>query len=96
MNRQFMRAAVWCLVVLLSLSSQASSSVSAAPDLFAHPNQGARPSSVGEAPAVDTDIAWPMAGATPQRTSWTQEQVPTAAYLAAHRNEAGNGMLYPQ
>jgi hypothetical protein len=39
---------------------------------------------------------WPMAGANPQRTSWTSEQVPSAAYMAARRNRQGNGMLYPQ
>ncbi len=45
--------------------------------------------------AVVTE-GWSMAGANPQRTSWTPEQVPSAAYMAAHRNQWGNGMLYPQ
>src|SRR5512143_916905 len=39
---------------------------------------------------------WTMAGANAQRTSWSPEQVPSAAVLAAHRNEADNGKLYPQ
>ncbi len=42
------------------------------------------------------DITWSMAGANPQRTSWTPEQVPSAAYMASHRNEWENGKLYPQ
>jgi hypothetical protein len=47
-------------------------------------------------PVVITSTGWSMAGANPQRTSWTSEQVPSAAYMAAHRNTWGNGMLYPQ
>ena len=39
---------------------------------------------------------WSMAGANPQRTSHTEEQVPSAQYMAAHRTDWGNGMLYPQ
>lgn len=39
---------------------------------------------------------WPMAGANPERTSWTPEQVPSAEYLAAHRNQWNNGKLYLQ
>jgi outer membrane protein assembly factor BamB len=39
---------------------------------------------------------WPMAGANPQRTSWTNEQVPSAEYMASHRNQSGNGLLRPQ
>ena len=44
----------------------------------------------------EESAGWPMAGANPQRTSWTSEQVPSAAYIAAHRNQSGNGLLYPQ
>jgi len=51
---------------------------------------------VVQKPSVPAEVAWPMAGANPQRTSWTPEQVPSAEYLSAHRNEFGNGMLYPQ
>lgn len=40
--------------------------------------------------------SWFMAGANPQRTSWVPEQVPSAAYLAAHRDDFNNGLLYPQ
>jgi outer membrane protein assembly factor BamB len=51
-------------------------------------------------PAADSAAAsgtdWPMAGANPQRTSHTLEQVPSAAYLAANRTTANNGMLSPQ
>jgi outer membrane protein assembly factor BamB len=47
-------------------------------------------------PNPGSTVGWPMAGANPQRTSWTSEQVPSAAYMAAHRNEWGNGLLYPQ
>jgi hypothetical protein len=46
--------------------------------------------------AVSNTVGWSMAGANPQRTSWTSEQVPSAAYLAAHRRTWNNGMLYPQ
>ena len=45
---------------------------------------------------VVSNATWSMAGANPQRTSWTAEQVPSAEYLASHRNEWGNGALYPQ
>src|SRR5512136_2239901 len=42
----------------------------------------------GDAPTANEDAtadgSWPMAGANPQRTSWTSEQVPSAAYLTAH------------
>ncbi len=43
-----------------------------------------------------SNATWSMAGANPRRTSWTAEQVPSAEYLANHRNEWGNGALYPQ
>ena len=46
--------------------------------------------------AAASGADWPMAGANPQRTSWTAEQVPSAAYLAANRNQVDNGMLHPQ
>ena len=46
--------------------------------------------------SVPTEGSWSMAGANPQRTSWTPQQVPSAAYMAAHRQTWGNGMLYPQ
>jgi uncharacterized repeat protein (TIGR01451 family) len=46
--------------------------------------------------AAAAEVSWPMAAANPERTSWTAEQVPSAAYLAAHRKEFGNGVLYPQ
>jgi outer membrane protein assembly factor BamB len=39
---------------------------------------------------------WPMAGANPRRTSWTSDQVPSANYMASHRNQPNNGMLHPQ
>lgn len=56
--------------------------------------------SVSQPPAVaqigaDAVGDWPMVGANPQRTSWTPEQVPSADYLAAHRNEWDSGKLYP-
>jgi outer membrane protein assembly factor BamB len=44
---------------------------------------------------VETNT-WPMAGANPQRTSWSPEQVPSVAYMAANRQTWNNGMLYPQ
>jgi outer membrane protein assembly factor BamB len=47
-------------------------------------------------PVVMSTNDWSMAGANPQRTSWTSEQVPSASYMASHRNSWGNGMLYPQ
>jgi outer membrane protein assembly factor BamB len=37
-------------------------------------------------------ISWAMAGGNPQRTSWVQEQVPSAAQLTAN---GGNGKLNP-
>jgi outer membrane protein assembly factor BamB len=48
-------------------------------------------------PAVpEMTAGWPMAGANPQRTSWTSRQVPSAEYMASHRNQPGNGLLRPQ
>jgi hypothetical protein len=39
---------------------------------------------------------WAMAGANPQRTSWTSHQVPSAEYLAANRTTYNNGHLNPE
>jgi outer membrane protein assembly factor BamB len=46
--------------------------------------------------APEVTDGWPMAGANPRRTSWTSEQVPSAEYMASHRNQPGNGLLHPQ
>ncbi len=46
--------------------------------------------------SVSGDSSWSMAGANPQRTSWTSEQVPSASYMSSHRSTWGNGMLSPQ
>jgi outer membrane protein assembly factor BamB len=47
-------------------------------------------------PNPGSTVGWSMAGANPQRTSWTSAQVPSAEYMAAHRNDWNNGKLYPQ
>lgn len=96
MSRRARYIAKWWLLGILvftSLTPQPVGARSAAP---APREQSTTNLPIVETQATVADVPWPMAGANPQRTSWTAEQVPSADYLAAHRNEHGNGMLSPQ
>lgn len=100
-------APVWHVIAPLAAPQQ-----SGLPDVASAGNERAPSAATAEmrsdaSAATDTKVylplvsrpwepEWPMAGADPQRTSWTREQVPSADYMAAHRNRPGNGMLYPQ
>ena len=86
-----------CLLLMLSLGLLMSGPTNAAPGQLALSRD--RLADAPTAPSADAaavETSWPMAGANPQRTSWTAEQVPSAEYMSTHRNQGGNGMLYPQ
>lgn len=94
MNQKMItRVGVRLLLGILLFAAQMPGAAGAAIDSPQSPQRAGQPAALRQSAS---DGTWPMAGANPQRTSWTSEQVPSAAYMAAHRNESNNGKLYPQ